>query len=167
MTAGSQNPLIKVYVFTDFLCSACYKFYNTEKYMLAKYGDRVQFVYYHYPLDSTCNKYFDDTLYPESCTASKSMYAAAKAGFFEEYFFMHFHDYREIKENYGDKSAEYVLMIVDRTSDKFNIGKSKLKTFSDLFNSPSFPDEITDNIEFAEKMKISGTPTVYINRTGI
>jgi len=160
MTAGSKNPKLRIYVFTDFLCSACYKFYNTEKYILAKYGDRVQFVYYHYPLDSTCNKYFDDSLYPESCTASKSMYAAAKAGFFEEYFFMHFHDYKEIKENYEDKTAR---RLVEKTSDEFRIGNDKLKTFTDLFDSAAYPKEITDNIEFAEKLKIGGTPTIYIS----
>ena len=159
MTAGSKNPVVKIYVFTDFLCSACYKFYKTEKYLLAKYGDRIQFVYYHYPLDSICNKYFDDTLYPESCTASKSMHAAAKAGFFEEYFFMHFTGYKEIKENYDDKTAR---MLVDKTSAEFRIGSAKLKAFNELFDSASYPDEITGNIEFAEKLKIGGTPTIYI-----
>lgn len=160
MTAGSSNPKLKIYVFTDFLCSACYKFYNTEKYILAKYGDRVQFVYYHYPLDSTCNKYFDDSLYPESCTASRSMYAAAKAGFFEEYFFTHFHDYKQIRENYDEKTARDLAA---KTSARFRIEDLKLKAFTELFDSSNFPDEILNNIEFAEKMKIGGTPTIYIS----
>jgi protein-disulfide isomerase len=160
MTAGSMNPKLKIYVFTDFLCSACYKFYKTEKYILAKYGDRVQFVYYHYPLDSTCNKYFDDSLYPESCTASRSMYAAAKAGFFEEYFFMHFHDYKQIKENYDEKTARDLAA---KTSARFRIEDRKLKAFTELFDASNFPDEILNNIEFAEKMKIGGTPTIYIS----
>ncbi len=160
MTAGSKNPRLKIHVFTDFLCSACYKFYNTEKYILAKYGDRVQFVYYHYPLDSTCNRYIDDSLYPESCTASKSMYAAAEAGFFEEFFFTHFHDYKEIKENYDDKTA---LKLLEKTAAGFHIASGRIKTFTGYFNSAPCPEEITGHIEFAETLKIGGTPTLYIS----
>lgn len=163
MTAGSSNPEIKIYVFTDFLCIACYKFYNTEKYILAKYGDKVQFVYYHYPLDSTCNRDSDETLYAGSCTASRSMYAAAKAGFFEEYFFTHFGSYKEIKEDYGDRSEQYARQIADKASGEFNIGKTKIEAFNRLFDSPALPQEITDNIELAVRLKVGGTPTVYID----
>lgn len=163
MTAGSKSPAVKIYVFTDFLCSACYRFYNVEKYILARYGDRVQFVYYHYPLDSTCNRYSGDTLYAESCTASKAMHAAAAAGFFEEYFYTHFRDYKEIKEEYGDKSLQYARMIAERASAEFSISQQKLKSFNELMESPAYPGEITENIEFAERMKVGGTPTVFIN----
>ena len=159
MTAGSNNPEIKIYVFTDFLCSACYKFYNTEKYILAKYGTRVQFIYYHYPLDSACNSYLDDVLYPGSCTASKSMHAAARAGFFEEYFFTHFSNYREIKEGYEDKTAR---LITDKAAEKFRLNNAKTILYNEIFDLPDYPREIADNIEFAEKLKIGGTPTVYI-----
>lgn len=160
MTAGSSNPLVKIHVFTDFLCSACYKFYKTEKYLLAKYGGNIQFIYYHYPLDSTCNKYLDDSLYPESCTASKSMQSAAAAGFFEEYFFTHFNEYPSIKENYDAGTAK---MLADKTSSRFRTEKEKLRAFNELFDAGDFPSQVTGDIEFAEKMKISGTPTVYIN----
>jgi uncharacterized membrane protein/predicted DsbA family dithiol-disulfide isomerase len=163
MTAGSSNPLVKIHVFTDFLCSACYKFYETEKYLLAKYGGNIQFIYYHYPLDSACNKYLDDSLYPESCTASKSMQSAAAAGFFEEYFFTHFNEYHSIKENYD---AETAKMLADKTSSRFHTEKEKLRVFNELFNAADLPAQITADIEFAEKMKISGTPAVYINGRG-
>lgn len=160
MVVGSKNPVLKIYVFNDFLCSACYKFFQVEKYILAVYGDRVQIVYYHYPLDKTCNKYFDDTLYPGSCTASKSMYAAAAAGFFEEYFITHFSTYKEIKENYNGETA---MKVVQKTAAEYGIGNDKIAKFSATFGSQVYPVEIAANIEFAEKLKISGTPTIYIS----
>lgn len=160
MVIGSKNPRLKIYVFNDFLCSYCYKFYQVEKYILAKYGDRVQIVYYHYPLDRTCNRYFDDTLYRGSCMSSKSMYAASVAGFFEEYFYMHFSSYKEIKENFDESR---VRKLVSMTEAKFGIDSGKIAKFNEVFNSPVYPDAVTADTEFAEKLKISGTPTIYIS----
>ncbi len=160
MVVGSKNPKVKIYIFNDFLCSACYKFYNVEKYILARYGDRVQIVYYHYPLDRTCNRYFDDTLYAGSCMASKSMHAAASAGFFEEYFFIHFSRYKEIKDNFEEKT---VSALVKETADEFGIDDARIKKFNEVFDSAPYAGSITSNIEFAERMKINATPTIYIN----
>ncbi|HOK01977.1 MAG TPA: thioredoxin domain-containing protein [Spirochaetota bacterium] len=158
MNLGNSAAKVKIYVFNDFLCSACYKFYNIEKYILARYKNKVEIKYYHYPLDSSCNKYMDETIYANSCQASRAMFAAASMNIFEEYFYSHFSNYPFFKDGYGSeqifKNFEEAMKIKNSINDK--------KSFELFLNSKEATDLIKKHIEFAEKLKIEATPTIYI-----
>jgi len=158
MKIGNPDAKVKIYAFTDFLCSACYKFYQIEKYILARFKNKVEIIYYHYPLDSSCNKYMDDTVYANSCKASMSMFSAASAGFFEEYLYNHFDRYHEYKEGFTD---EQIFKTIDIALKGRDISKIK-KDFELFLNSREAKDTINTHIEFAEKLKIEATPTIYI-----
>jgi len=160
LTIGESNAKVKIYIFNDFLCSACYKLYQTEKFIIAKYKNKIQIVYYHYPLDKACNKYMDDSIYPNSCLASQSMYAASEAGFFEEYFYVHFAAYSEYKEGFEKENIKSILV---QTEKQFKIKPESKQKFETLFESGSGTSQITENIEFSEKLKIEATPTIIIS----
>jgi len=156
---GDDNAKVKVYIFNDFLCSACYKLYQVEKSIIAKYKNRIQIVYYHYPLDSACNKYMDDSVYLNSCMASQSMYAAAEAGFFEEYFYIHFSDYANYKDSF---EKDNITNNLTQTVKQFKITPESKQKFESIIESKSGDSQIKEHIEFAEKLKIEATPTLII-----
>ncbi|HPS87477.1 MAG TPA: thioredoxin domain-containing protein [Spirochaetota bacterium] len=160
LTIGRSDAKLKIYIFNDFLCSACYKLYQIEKFIIAKYKNNIQIVYYHYPLDKGCNKYMDDTVYPNSCLASQTMYAASEAGFFEEYFYVHFSDYQNYKDGF---EKENVKKNLDQANKQFKIKPEWKQKFEALVESSEGSRQISEHIEFAEKLKIEATPTIIIS----
>jgi len=160
LTIGKPDAKVKIYIFNDFLCSACYKLYQVEKFIIAKYKNQIQIIYYHYPLDSTCNKYMDDAMYPNSCLASQSMYAASEAGFFEEFFFTHFSNYSSYKEGFEKDSIENNLI---KTIENFKLTPEMKQKFEVLLKNSSGKNQISEHIEFSEKLKIEATPTIIIS----
>ena len=159
LTIGKPDAKLKIYIFNDFLCSACYKLYQTEKFILAKYKGKIQIMYYHYPLDKTCNRYMDDSVYPNSCLASQSMYAAAEAGFFEDYFFVHFSNHAAYKEGFDKENIKKNLVQVEK---QFKIKPESKQKFETLLENNSGSSQISGHIELAEKLKIEATPTLII-----
>jgi len=156
---GNPDAKIKIHIFNDFLCSACYKLFQIEKYIITKYRDKIQIIYYHYPLDSSCNKYMDDTVYHNSCLASQSMYAASEAGFFEEYFYTHFSQYNTYKDGF---EKEHITAILQETEKKFGLKKDSKQKFTSLLDSNSGSQQISGHIEYAEKIMIEATPSLFI-----
>lgn len=156
---GDDNAKVKIYIFNDFLCSACYKLYQVEKSIIAKYKNRIQIVYYHYPLDSACNRYMDDSVYLNSCMASQSMYAAAESGFFEEYFYIHFSDYASYKDSF---EKDNITNNLTQTGKQFKIKPESKQKFESIMENKSGDSQIKEHIEFAEKLKIEATPTLII-----
>ncbi len=159
MRLGDPDAKVKIYAFTDFLCSACHKFYQLEKYILARYKGKVEIIYFHYPLDASCNRHMDDSVYPGSCLAAKSLYAASVSGFFTEYFFIHFSEYQDYKDGFTAENINRNLAAALKESGAGDQGRAK---FNEAMKSRSASDQISSHIEFAESIKIEATPTVYI-----
>lgn len=160
LSIGNPDAKLKIYIFNDFLCSACYKLYQIEKFIIAKYNDRIQIIYYNYPLNKTCNRYMDDDIYPNSCIASQSMYAASEAGFFKEYFYTHFQDYDKYKDGFERNNVDASL---SRAEKNFKIKPESKQKFESIMNETSINKQIIEHIEFAEKIKIDATPTIIIS----
>lgn len=159
LVIGPDSAALKIYVFSDFLCSACYKFYLHEKFILSKYRNRIQIIYYHYPLDSKCNSYMDSSVYENSCLASQAMAAAASNDFFEEYLYSHFSDYSRISRNYNTEKS---ISILNSALKQFRISGEKKNNFINKINAEKFEKEIYSHIELAEKHLIEATPTIFI-----
>lgn len=155
LVLGNKNAPVVIDVFIDFLCSACYKFYDIEKNLLQKYGDKIAFVYYHYPLDSQCNRTVKNTLFKNSCTASKALSAAADMGFFSSYIDEHFKMYDAYRG--GNYSKDAALKNLSRVKS----GPSA-EEFIQKMNSPETMNEIENHIETAKILGIQSTPTFFL-----
>ena len=159
LTIGKSDAKVKIYIFTDFLCSACRKLYEIEKNIIAKYEGKIEIVYFHYPLDKSCNNDMEETIYPNSCLASKSMYAAARAEFFEEYSYIHFLNYNNYKDGF---EIEHIYKNLTQAAAKFKIKPEAIEKFKSIMNNKDI-DQISEHIELAKKLKIESTPTIYIS----
>jgi len=159
LAIGPDNAPLVIYVFSDFLCSACYNFYLHEKFLLSKYRNKIRILYYHYPLDSKCNSYLEGSLYDNSCLASQAMAGAAANGFFEEYLHAHFSDYSYISNSYNKEKA---VSIFESSASSSGKGQKAQGNFKKILYSKTYDREINAHIEFAEKLRIEATPTIFI-----
>jgi protein-disulfide isomerase/uncharacterized membrane protein len=152
LVIGNPNAPLTIYAFTDFLCSACYEFYKVEKYLLSKFKDKIKVVYYNFPLDKDCNEKMSRSVYPNSCSASKAMIQSAYTGKFPEYLIEHFKNYKSIHEKYN---VEKAISLLPDSMDKVK--------FQEGMKSHPVTDMLKSHIEFAEKIGISSTPTMFIS----
>lgn len=149
---GNDNAKIQIVAFTDFLCSACFQFFQLENAVLTKYGDQISVTYYNYPLDQSCNSKVEQTVYKASCTAAKSFLAAASLNIFPEYQDKHFSRYQEFHSQYSkDKALEVA----------FNLTESV--RFEGELASNAVNQILKRDIELADKLHINATPTLFIN----
>ena len=158
MIIGNPDAPVTVTVFTDFLCSHCYELFRMEKFLLSKYRGRIKFVYYIYPLDKECNTGVSRTVYKNSCLASRAMIAASDRGLFREYLMAHFSAYEKYSRGYDktDMMENYRLAAGKAGQAPDEAG------FSALIDSETVSDRLFGSIAAGEKLKIRGTPAIFI-----
>ena len=150
---GSTDAKVQIVVFTDFLCSACYKLFQMETDLRSQYGDRIAVIYYNYPLDQACNSFVQHTVYPSSCMAAKAMLSAADMNVFSQYALSHFSRYAEY--NKGRYNRERAL---ETASGLVDAGQFQRK-----MDSASIDEIVKRDIQLAKTLNIKVTPTLFIN----
>lgn len=155
MKIGEDNAALKIYVFSDFLCGACYKFFELEKKLIVKFPGKIQFVYYNYPLDGECNANISNTVYDNSCLATASFILAADQGLFTSYLKEHFKNYnREFSHSYNEPALKLTTGQVKGLQIPYG---------DELLKSPIVMKKLTDDLKLAKQLSISSTPTIIIN----
>jgi len=149
---GPAGAKVQIVAFTDFLCSACFQFFQLEKELHAQYGEKISVTYYNYPLDQECNGNVQQTMYKSSCTASKAMLSAASLNVFTEYVVKHFSRYEEFHSQYARDKA---LAVAD--------GLVNEDRFQQEIDGDAVKQIVMRDIELAEKLHIKATPTLFIN----
>lgn len=159
LVAGNPNAELKIIVFTDFLCSFCYKFFEVEEYLLERFKDRIKIEYHSFPLDRDCNATIQRTIYNNSCIASAAMIASAEQGLFSRYSTLHFHNYKSIKAVYNKEIAARLLNYMGTATDT---GR-----FIKIMDSQATAEMIKNDIALAGQYKINATPTIFIGNKRI
>jgi len=157
---GNPEAELEIIAFTDFLCSACYSFYKTEKYLLSKFRGKIKIIYYNYPLDSRCNEDVARSLYENSCIASRAAVAAAELDIFPEYIVRHFAHYKSIKKSY---SSDWAMRVLQETVDNKGISDIDQDSFQKRMNSMVTTSIISEHVNSAIDNGINATPTLFIN----
>ena len=152
LTIGNNNAGIQMVVFTDFLCAACYQLFKIENDLYTKYGDNILVAYYNYPLDQSCNPHVQRTAHESSCVASRALISAASLGIFKEYLAKHFSRNEEFRTHYSKEGAVDV-----------SCGLANPEMFAKEMDSDAASRILDRDIEFAEKLNIHSTPTLFIN----
>jgi protein-disulfide isomerase/uncharacterized membrane protein len=158
ITLGNPNAELTIVAFTDFLCSACFKFYQEELRIFSKYRDRVKTVYYNYPLDMGCNHDVKRTVYNNSCIASRAFLAASERGIVEEYIMKHFADYENTHSRYTMELALGAFNKIDGAKR----GGLNAAQFQSIMNSPGVTARLDEHLRLAKQFKVDATPTLYI-----
>ncbi|OHD67513.1 MAG: hypothetical protein A2W19_07465 [Spirochaetes bacterium RBG_16_49_21] len=163
MAVGNPKAELSIIVFSDFLCSYCYKFYLVEEFLLSKYKNKIKIIYYNFPLDRGCNPALSRTIYRNSCTASRAFLAASEAGILEHYMKKHFSQYQSLDHAYDSQKPLDVLKLMD-TGERRGIDSGKFRI---LMNSAKTARQLEEHIKLANKLGINGTPTIFISNRKI
>ena len=142
---------LTISVFTDFLCGACYRFYQVEKDLFARYRGRIRVAYYHYPLDRACNPNVGTSRYPGSCAAARAMITSSEIGIFREYFLAHFGNFERLKHDFSPDTAIATAA-----------GLADIERFTAAIDSRKTGERLARDLEVARRFGIRATPTIFI-----
>lgn len=144
---GDENAKTIVYVYSDYQCPIC-PVHNVMVHKLAKEMKNIKIVHKNLPLDTSCNAYLQSPFHQGSCIDAQYVIAAEKQG--------KLWDMNEILFEKKPQTEDEILKLVENKG--FNLEK-----LQEDANSLKTMNQIKDEIDFAYKHGINGTPSTMIN----
>jgi protein-disulfide isomerase len=136
---GPSNAPIEIIEFSDFQCPFCQRANPTVAQVLKTYGDRVHFVYRHFPLGN----------HPNARPAAEASQCAAEQGKFWEY-----HD-----TLFANPSR---LADADLKQHAAGLGLDA-KQFNACVDTHKYKAQIDADMEAGEEAGVNGTPAFFVN----
>ena len=137
---GSEDAKVTIVEFSDFQCPACGAAHPVVKQVIKEYGDKIFFVYRHFPLLAT---------HQYALKAAEAAEAAGEQGKFWEYHDILFANQDNLKTEDLKNYAKQIGLDVKKFNEALDSGKHKDKVLSDL--------------DDGEKFGVTSTPTFFIN----
>ena len=136
---GPAAAPVEVVEFSDFQCPFCLRAYPTVNQVLSTYGDRVRFVYRHYPLPN----------HPNARPAAEAAQCAAEQGQFWPYYDRLFADQTKLSDDGLKQSAAALGMDAGR--------------FNACVDTHKYKDRVETDIKDGNDAGVNGTPAFFIN----
>lgn len=148
--AWKGNPKAKVTLveFADFQCGHCRSASAALSKVFETYGDRVQFVFKHYPLDPMCNPGVENLKHALGCSAARAAVCAREQGKFWA-----FHDLAFA--NQRDLSIETLRILAERAG-------VELSEFDACAADPRSLEAVRADGELGKALGLHGTPRIFI-----
>lgn len=137
---GGKGAKIKVVEFADFQCPYCTRAADITRELAAKYGDKVEFSYRHFPLRS---------IHPQAQRASEIAQCAGEQGKFWEV-----HD-----ALYANQSALDEPSAIEHAT-KAGVDAAKL---TECLASGRAAAQVDEDLKKGESLGVQGTPSFFIN----
>jgi len=146
---GNAESKVVVIEYSDFQCPACRAYEPLVNQLYKEFGDRVLFVYRHFPLFS---------IHPNADGAARAAEAAGQQGKFWE-----MHDLLFVNQSSWSKlvNAESVF-----TGYAEKLGLS-LDAYTAAFESAEARQSVADDYARGLKMGVNSTPTFFLNGSKI
>jgi protein-disulfide isomerase len=138
-TRGPADAPITIVAFSDFQCPYCAKGHETMEELRSLYGDRIRFVFKHFPLPG----------HPAGALASRATFAAADAGKFWE-----FHD---AVFAFGSRYDGRDLLAI---GNRLGISQVALE---EAMTSEQNDASIEADLDLGMRLGVTGTPAYFIN----
>ncbi len=136
---GPANAPIELIEFSDFQCPYCFNANPTVQHVLSAYGDRIRFVYRHYPLPS----------HPNARPAAEASQCAAEQGQFWQYHDRLFADQGKLADDDLKQSAAALGLDAGR--------------FNACFDSHKYKARVEADMQAGNEAGVNGTPAFFIN----
>lgn len=137
---GNPNAKITVVEFSDFQCPFCERFHPTAERVLDEYGDKVRWVFKHFPLDS---------IHPNARPAAMASECAGEQGKFWEFADELFTNQSLLGDSYYRELAGTLGL---------NTGK-----FNECLDSNKYADKVNNDYQAGVAAGVRGTPASFIN----
>lgn len=146
---GNLQAKVTLLEYSDFQCPACGSYYPILKKVVQDYGDRVRFVYRHYPIRQ---------IHPNAELAARTAEAAGKQGKFWE-----MHD--KLFENQSKWSSKSGA----RSDFEGYAGELGLniEQFKKDIDSQELKDKVNAQYVGGNESGVSGTPSFFLNGSRI
>jgi protein-disulfide isomerase len=136
---GPTNAPIELVEFSDFQCPFCFRATPTVNQVLSTYGDRIHFVYRHYPLPN----------HPNARPAAEAAACAADQGKFWPYHDKLFEDPSKLGQSELKRNAA-------------TLGLDTAK-FDTCLDSHKQKDVVDADLRAGQEAGVDGTPAFFIN----
>jgi len=136
---GPANAAVEIIEFSDFQCPFCLNAFPTVNQVLRTYGDKIRFVYRHYPLAN----------HPRARPAAEASQCAHEQGKFWEY-----HD-----RLFGNQA---LLSDSDLKQHAVALGLDAGQ-FNTCYDSQKYKADVDTDIRAGDEAGVSGTPAFFIN----
>ncbi|MBM4393688.1 MAG: thioredoxin domain-containing protein [Deltaproteobacteria bacterium] len=149
--AWKGNPKSKVAVveFADLECGFCKRTSSEIARLYAAYGDRVLFVFKHFPMNPSCNPGVKNPKHRDACNAALAAVCAQEQGAFWA-----FHDLAF--KNQHQLGADYLRTYAKEAG-------ANIDTFNTCYADKSKMDVVRRDGEAGKSLDIRGTPRIFIN----
>ncbi|MBM4367413.1 MAG: thioredoxin domain-containing protein, partial [Deltaproteobacteria bacterium] len=146
---GNRDAKVAVVMFGDLECGYCKRSSAELARLEATYGDRVLFVFKHFPMDPACNPGVRNRKHRDACAAAKASVCAKEQGVFWS-----FHDLAY--KNQHQLGAEYLrTYAVDAGADGAR--------YDACLASDAPLEVVRHDAEVGASLDIHGTPRIFIN----
>ncbi|MFA6184180.1 MAG: thioredoxin domain-containing protein [Parcubacteria group bacterium] len=141
---GPDDAKVKLVEFSDFQCPYCQLFQKTVDTIVKEYGDKVQFVFKNFPLDS---------IHPRAKAAAMAAECANEQGKFMDY-----SDKLFVNQKIWGATKDNKLFIGYASQLKMDVTK-----FTQCVNDEKYKNKIESDLKEGSEFGISGTPAMFIN----
>ncbi|MBI5079069.1 thioredoxin domain-containing protein [Candidatus Wolfebacteria bacterium] len=143
---GNKEASAILVEYSDFQCPACAAYYPLMKRLSEEFGDKMVFVYRHFPLSQHQN----------AEAAAIAVEAAGRQGKFWE-----MHDLIFDNQNEWSKSAKWSAKdVFVKYAQRLNLDAEKFKADFDL---KEIKQKVANDLESGAKAQVRGTPTFFLN----
>lgn len=146
---GDDQAIVQVVEFADFQCPSCKQMASVIDQLKKEYRGQVLFVFKNYPLDRSCNRKMSGGGHEFACEIAVMARCAGQFGKFWA-----FHDLAFANQKQAGKDA------IVNWAKQSGLTDDQIKTCR---ASEGLRDKIRDDITVAERIGVSGTPTLFIN----
>ena len=154
---GTPGSKIVIVEFADFLCPSCKKVQPALKTFLTHFPD-VDFKFYVYPLDGSCNPSLNFNRSGLSCELSKTIICGEKQNkgwLLHDFIFQNQNQFLEVQGN-----KEKTKILFKKMLSEINI---EPKNFEKCMRDPAVLKMVKKSATAGDKIHIQGTPSFFIN----
>ncbi|MBI2482641.1 DsbA family protein [Candidatus Uhrbacteria bacterium] len=137
---GNPNAKVTIVEWSDFQCPFCSRFHPTVRQAMSEYGDKVRWVYRHFPLES---------IHPNARPAAEASECASEQGKFWEYADKLFEQQDALGPDLYKRIAKDL--------------KLNEKQFNDCVTSRKYQKKVEGQEQSGLAIGVRGTPASYVN----
>lgn len=146
---GPPDAKVAIVEFADLECGYCKRASGQLKRLYEAYGDRVAFVFKHYPMDPACNAGVNNRKHRDACRAAMAAVCAQDQGRFWAFHDVTFKNQHKLKADDLRRYAEASGVDVD--------------TWASCMNSPEALAKVKADAAHGAELDTHGTPRIWID----
>lgn len=141
---GNKESQVVLVEYSDFQCPACKAYHPVVKQLMEEFGDKIQFVYRHFPLS-------------QHKQARPAAYAAEAAG--RQGKFWEMHDLIFDRQNDWANQGDAEKLFLDYASEL----KLNLDQFGNDLDAAEIKDKVESDFKSGAASSVNHTPTFFLN----